>query len=184
MIPKLETERLYLRPLELGDAEQIQQIFPKWEIVRLLARQVPWPYPADGVFQYYSNVAVPGMERGEQWHWTLRRKQQPETIIGAISLIRAGENNRGFWMDLHWQRQGLMTEAVEAVTRFWFEELDMPLLRVPKAAANLGSRRISEKTGMRLVETKDSDYVCGRLATEVWEISAEEWHAQNPRADE
>jgi len=30
---------------------------------------------------------------------------------------------------------------------------------------------------MRVVEMKDSDYVGGRLPTEVWEVTAEEWRA-------
>jgi len=29
--------------------------------------------------------------------------------------------------------------------------------------------------GMRVVEVTESEYVSGRLSTEVWEITAEEW---------
>jgi hypothetical protein len=36
MVPTLETRRLWLRPLELADAEQCQVLFPHWEIVRYL----------------------------------------------------------------------------------------------------------------------------------------------------
>jgi hypothetical protein len=32
MTPTLETARLLMRPTELADAEQIQAIFPQWEI--------------------------------------------------------------------------------------------------------------------------------------------------------
>ena len=181
MIPVLETPRLWLRPLELADAEQVQQIFPKWEIVKHLANHVPWPYPPDGALLYYRDNALPAMERGEEWHWTLRIKNQPEQLIGVIALFHNGQNNRGFWLGLPWQRQGLMTEAVEAVTAFWFEELGMTTLRAPKAVANIGSCRISEKTGRRLVETKESDYVSGRLPTEAWEITAEEWRAHQQK---
>lgn len=177
MFPTLETPRLWLRPLEIADAEQVQKIFPQWEIVKHLTNQVPWPYPPDAAFQYYSTIALPAMERGNQWHWTLRPKSQSEKIIGTIALFREGATNRGFWLDLPWQNQGLMSEAVETVTRFWFEELGMPALRVTKAVANVGSSRISAKTGMRLIEMKESDYVSGRLPTEVWEITAEEWRA-------
>lgn len=53
LIPTLQTLRLTLRPLELADAEQVQALFPKWEIVRYLTAQVPWPYPADVAFQFY-----------------------------------------------------------------------------------------------------------------------------------
>ena len=40
--PTLYTERLILRPLELADAEAIQQHFPHWEVVRYLNAFVPW----------------------------------------------------------------------------------------------------------------------------------------------
>jgi RimJ/RimL family protein N-acetyltransferase len=173
----LETKRLILRPLEMADAEQVQPLFAQWEVVRLLNGRVPWPFPADGVANYYRESALPGMERGEEWHWTLREKDHPETMIGAIGLFRQEGNNRGFWLGLPWQGKGLMTEAVVAVTEFWFEELGFEVLRAPKAIENAASRRISEKLGMRAIETKESDYVSGRLPTEVWEITAEEWRA-------
>lgn len=177
MIPALETSRLVLRPLELADAAQTQQLFPHWEIVKYLATVVPWPYPADGAHTYYSQVALPAMARYEQWHWSLRLKEAPTQLIGCVSLMK-GENNRGFWMGLPWQGLGLMTEAVGAATRFWFEELSMPVLRVPKAAINLPSRRISEKQGMRVIRTEEKDYVGGRFLTEIWEMTAEEWRAR------
>ncbi len=177
----LETERLILRPLQQADAKRIQELFDHWEIVEFLNASVTWPLPHDSASRHISENALPAMERGEEWHWTLRLKAEPEQIIGRISLS-LGENNRGFWMGLPWQGQGLMTEAVVAVTDFWFDVLGAALLRVPKAVANVPSRRISEKTGMRLVEIKESDYVSGRLATEVWEITAEEWRAMRATA--
>ena len=70
-----------------------------------------------------------------------------------------------------------MTEAVVAANDFWFDVLGFPILRVPKAVANAASRRISEKTGMRVVATEERDFVCGRLPAEIWEITADEWHA-------
>jgi ribosomal-protein-alanine N-acetyltransferase len=174
MVPTLETERLILQPLELGDAERIQELFDHWEIVEFLNARVTWPLPPDSALTHIRDHALPAMDSGEEWHWTLRLRTEPELIIGRISLS-LGENNRGFWMGLPWQGRGLMTEAVVAVNDFWFDVLGLAVLRVPKATANVGSRRISEKTGMRVVETKESDYVCGRLPTEVWEITADEW---------
>jgi|SRR5579875_37169 len=177
MTPQLETPRLLLRPLELADAGQVQTLFPHWEIVRHLDKRVPWPYPADGAYEYIRQIALPAMERGEAWHWTLRLKTAPEKVIGMIS-VQCGENHRGFWLGLPWQRQGLMTEAADVVTEFWFTALQMPVMRVPKAAGNWASRRISEKQGMRLVEVVERDYVSGRLRSEIWEMTAEEWKAR------
>ncbi len=174
MVPTLQTERLFLRPLELSDAEQAQPLFAQWEIVRYLTNIVPWPYPSDGTFRYYRDMALPQMERGEAWHWTLRVKTNANQLIGSISLMKSETNNRAFWLGLPWQRRGLMTEACEVVTDFWFETLKFDVLRAPKAVDNIASRQISQRQGMRVVATQEQDYVSGRLLSEVWEITAEE----------
>lgn len=179
MTPALETPRLVLQPLAVADASQIQMLFPQWEIVRYLAAQVPWPYPPDGALRFIRDIALPAEERGEAWHWTLRLKSNPEEIIGSIDLHKKTNENRGFWLSPAWRGQGLMTEACDAVTDFWFNTLRFPVLRAPKAIANAASRRISEKQGMRLVATEDRDYVSGRFPSEIWEITAEEWQARN-----
>jgi ribosomal-protein-alanine N-acetyltransferase len=178
MTPALETSRLLLRPLELADSRQAQLLFPLWEVVRYLNHKVPWPYPPDGVHSYYRDVALPAIERGEEWHWTLRLKSSPAEMIGCITLMNRPGKNRGFWLGLAWQGQGLMSEACEVVTDYWFAVLKFPVLQVPKAIANTASRRISEKTGMRVIAVTERDYVCGRLPTELWEISAAEWKAR------
>ena len=181
MMMTLETERLLLRPLELADAAQVQPLFAHWEIVEFLNDKVPWPFPADGVLHYYREVALPGIERGDEWHWTLRLKERPDEVIGAIGLMRSRDGseatNRGFWLGMEWQGHGLMVEAVIAVNDFWFDVLGFEVLRTSKAVANGSSRRISEKTGMRVVETGENGYVSGRWPSETWEITAEEWRA-------
>jgi [ribosomal protein S5]-alanine N-acetyltransferase len=175
MVPALEISRLVLRPLELTDAEQTQVLFPHWEIVRYIRNAVPWPYPPDGAYKFYRDVTLPAVARGDEWAWTLRLKSNPDQLIGAISLFRSETDNRGFWLGLPWHRQGLMTEACDAVTDYWFEVLKFPVLRVPKAIANAGSRRISEKQGMRVIAREDRDFVSGRWPSEIWEITADEW---------
>jgi ribosomal-protein-alanine N-acetyltransferase len=178
--PPLETRRLLLEPLRLEDAEQVQPLFGRWEIVKYLADVVPWPFPADGAFAFYRDVALPAVERGDAWHWTLRLKEEPGRIIGSIGVLK-GETNRGFWLGSAWQGRGLMGEAADRVTDFWFEELGFPVMRIQKAIANATSRRISEKQGMRVVAVEERGYVCGRLPAEIWEITAEEWKAR-PRS--
>ena len=178
MIPTLRTARLILRPLELADAEQVQLLFPKWEIVRYLTAHVPWPYPPDGAYQFYRDVALPAMARGDAWHWMLTFNSAPSQVIGSIGLMKNEGENRGFWLGLPWQGMGLMSEACDVVTDYWFNTLKFPVLRVPKAVANVASCRISEKEGMRIVAVEERDYVCGRLLAEVWEITAEEWRAR------
>jgi RimJ/RimL family protein N-acetyltransferase len=179
MTPPLETPRLFLRPLELADAPQIQRIFPQWEIVRhLSAANVPWPYPPDGALVFVRDIALPAVALGKAWIWTLRLKSDPARLIGVIDLRKNDSDNRGFWLDPAFQRQGLMTEAANAATDFWFEVLQLARLRTSKAVDNIASRRVSEKQGMRMVETTERDSVSGRLVSDTWEITAEEWRAR------
>ena len=70
-----------------------------------------------------------------------------------------------------------MTEACIAVNDFWFDTLGKPVMRIPKAVDNVRSRRISERMGMRVITTREQDFVCGRRLTEVWEITRDEWQA-------
>jgi ribosomal-protein-alanine N-acetyltransferase len=175
MIPALEILRLH--PLELAEAARVQILFPHWEIVRYLTSKVPWPYPPDGAYTFYRDV-LPAIQRGEEWHWSLRLKAQPAQVIGTINLRTRENENRGFWLGLPWQGQGLMSEACEVVTDCWFDTLKFPVLRAPKAVVNSASRRISEKQGMRIVATEERDYVSGRLLSEIWKICAEEWRAR------
>ncbi len=175
----LTTPRLVLPPLRLADAEAIQALFPRWEIVRYLNGAVPWPYPPDGALSYLRDTVLPAVAAGREWHWSIRRAAEPERLIGVIGLLERPNDNRGFWLDPAWQGRGLMSEACDAVTEFWFDTLDRPVLRVVKAAANARSRRVSERQGMRLIATLDWDYVAGRLPSEVWEITRDEWRARH-----
>ena len=121
------------------------------------------------------------MERGDEWHWMLRLKTHPEGVIGSIGLMKDEHKNRGFWLSLPWHGQGLMSEACDVVTDYWFEVLKFPVLRAPKAVANTASRRISEKQGMRVVDRVEREFVCGRLPAEIWEITADEWRARRAK---
>src|ERR1700729_737623 len=178
--PTLETPRLILLPLQLSGAEQVQPLFARWEIVKQLNARVPWPFPEDGVLAFYRDAALPAIERGDEWHWMLCLKDDPtERIVGSICLVRGKKDNRGFWIAEEWQGHGLMTEAAAAVTRFWFEELKQSILCVKKAKDNAASRAISVREGMRCLGETEDDYVCGRLPTEIWELTAEEWRRRN-----
>jgi RimJ/RimL family protein N-acetyltransferase len=178
MVPELRTERLLLRPLSIADEAQLQRVFPQWDVVRWLDAKVPWPYPDDGARYFLEQVALPQMAAGKSWHWSIRRQDAPEDLIGEITLQDVPDHHRGFWIDPAWHRQGFASEAADAVTLFWFEVLERPLLRVPKAAGNEASRRISLRQGMRVIDRFVGQLVSGPCEFELWELTREDWLAQ------
>ena len=176
--PTLKTSRLLLEPLCIGDAQAIQERFPHWEVVRYLNACVPWPYPDNGALSYLQDHALPAMALGKEWHWTIRLITEPEDVIGCISLMDQDNNNRGFWLSPPWQGQGLMGEACEVVDRYWFQTLQRDCMRVPKAAPNEASRRVSQRGGMTLISRSQAEFVSGSFTNEIWEINREQWLAQ------
>lgn len=84
------------------------------------------------------------MEKGIAWFWSIRRREAPDRLMGIICLYDVEDNNRGFWLAPEFQGKGFMREASIAATDYWFNTLNKPVLRAPKAAANSRSRRISD----------------------------------------
>jgi len=178
--PVLATERLLLRPIELADAPGIQAVFPQWEVVAFLGTAVPWPYPADGAESFVRDVVLPGVAAGRMWVWSIRLRDEPDRLIGVINLRLSDDKNRGFWLDPDYHRRGLMREAADAVTGFWFDTLGQPVMRIPKAITNTASRAISVREGARVVWRGPKDYVSGTHESELWELTADEWRARRP----
>ncbi|MBC8950169.1 GNAT family N-acetyltransferase [Xenorhabdus sp. TS4] len=172
----LETKRLLLKKLAYDDAIQIQQKFPHWHVVKYLdSSAVPWPYPDDGAEYFVKNVAFPAIQSGKGWLWSIRVKKHPDELIGMIGLHDRQDNNRGFWLSLEHQGQGLMREACEKVTDYWFHVLGKSVLRTQKASINYGSKKISIAQGERLIKVEEKEYVSGKYDCEFWEITREEW---------
>ncbi|MBI6547903.1 GNAT family N-acetyltransferase [Xenorhabdus lircayensis] len=180
----LETKRLLLKKLAYDDATQIQQKFPHWDIVKYLDnRAVPWPYPDDGAEYFINKVALPTIQAGKAWLWSIRAKIHPDELIGVIGLYDKQDNNRGFWLSLEHQGQGLMREACEKVTNYWFHTLEQPILRTQKASINQRSKRISLAQGARLLRVEEKEYVSGKYDCEFWEITRDEWDNRNAILD-
>ncbi len=173
--PTLSTPRLVLRPLQTHDAPTIQQDFPRWEIVQYLGSAIPWPYPEDGAQTFVDGVLANEAESTDVY-WAIALKDSPDNLIGLISLHPKSEvSNRGFWLcPEHW-RQGLMSEATEAVTDFWFETFEDRAMVVDNAAANAASRRVKERIGAEFLGTHEFTFVSGLQPAEKWRITRAIW---------
>jgi [ribosomal protein S5]-alanine N-acetyltransferase len=173
--PVLETPRLVLRPLVPADAPVIQRRFPRWEIVRYLNPNVPWPYPEDGAIRFIE-ICQGEMARGEKHHWSIRLKDGPDEPIGGIDLWPddgQSRDMRGFWLDPEFQGRGLMTEAADRVTDYAFRDLDWPHLWVSNDELNRPSARVKERQGARLVGFEPCRSVSGEGRRMVWLIERE-----------
>lgn len=175
-LPEFQTKRLILRAVQESDAESWQKYFDDYEVIRNLSAFVPWPYPKDGVITFLKNQILPqqGINR---WVWGIFLKENPDELIGCVDLWREGKpENRGFWLGKKFWRQGIMTEAVEPIMDYAFNELDFSVLVFANAVGNIRSRRIKEKTGAKLLRVEPAKFVDPAFTKhEVWELRKENW---------
>jgi len=173
--PVLETARLILRPVTLYDVPAIQKHFNHWDIIKYIANS-PWPYPSDGALTHIRDTVLPLMEEEKMHAWAITLKGQDGKFVGLISFHFEGDDNRGFWLALEFHRQGLMTEAVTIVNDFIFDVLGVERFKVRNMKSNIGSHKIKEKTGGRVVAETVERFANGRVESmEIWEITKQSW---------
>jgi [ribosomal protein S5]-alanine N-acetyltransferase len=175
-LPRFETKRLVLREVTLEDIPAYKKHFVDYEVIRYLSAHVPWPYPEDGIETFLKEKVFPVQGQGK-WLWGLYLKTHPQELIGVVELWRPGRpENRGFWLGRQFWGQGLMTEAVAPVMNYAFEELGFETLTFANAHGNMGSRRVKEKTGARLIGLEPASFVDPRFTEhEIWELTKEAW---------
>jgi RimJ/RimL family protein N-acetyltransferase len=178
--PVLRTPRLTLRPIRAADAPAVQRRFPQWEVVRYLRPHVPWPFPPDGAAVNLVETQA-AVARGEKCCWAITLAEDEAELIGRIDL-RADDgvsrDQRGFWLDPEFWGRGLMTEAAERVTEYAFLDLGWPHLWLNNAEENLGSHRVKEKQGARIIDRTACRYVAGEGFKITWLLTREAWLAR------
>lgn len=179
MTPKLETSRLWLRPLTVDDAPAVQRYFANPNIIGRLSKRVPWPYPDDGALTFLRDVVIPAMERNQAYGWGIVLKDGPGDVIGIIEQ-RLGEfeqGSRGFWLAEPFWRQGYMTEAVIRTQDYLLLEAGVERMVLLNSEDNVASRRVKEKTGAVRIGTAMLEHHHGSDVCDKWELTREQWLA-------
>ena len=176
IIPTFYTSRLILRQVTENDFISYEKNFVDYNVIRFLTAAVPWPYPQDGVKEYLRTQILPNLGK-DKWHWVITLKENPEEVIGVIDLYRkANPANRGFWLGHKYWGNGYMTEAVEPVMDYAFEELGFEKLTFANAVENTRSGRIKEKTGARLIKKEPAKFVDPAFTEHyIYELSKNDW---------
>lgn len=175
--PILETRRLILRPITLDDAPAIQKHFAHWEIIKFT--QAPWPYPENGAEENMRDMTLPALKEGRQISWalTMPHSENANELIGRIDYrFQDGFTDRGFWIALHLQGQGLMKEAVIATQDYMFLECGLEQLTVKNSKSNAASHKLKEHLGGIYIGEEGN---CCHMdePAEVWEVTKENWLA-------
>lgn len=173
----IETERLVLRPFELGDVDDVFEYAQDPEWSRYL-RVLPRPYERQHAEQFIARQVLSDRSTHPTWAMTLAG-----TVIGGINLRFHFEHRSaelGYSVARkHW-RKGFCTEGARAVVDAAFTTHE-DLIRVHARADddNVGSQRVMEKIGMvKEGVLRSSRVERGEAFDEAWySILRREWSA-------
>ena len=148
-LPVLETERLVLRPLQASDLDDLFEYTQDEET----ARYVTWNanQTIDQAEQFLTYV-LSNYKQGKQAPWAIEWKETGK-MIGTIDFIHLllDDNKQaelGYALSRQFWGKGIVTEAVECVMAFGFEELKLERIQARCMEGNIGSARVMEKVGM------------------------------------
>ena len=148
----LSGEDIYLRPLRFRDRTH-------WNRVRAENRQWLSPWEAtvppidshNALPTFYEMVRTLNAEArcGRSFSFAVWHQRN---LIGQISLggviygaLRGG--HIGYWIDKNYANKGFTTAAVEILTQYAFESLELHRVEINLRPENAASRRVAEKAG-------------------------------------
>ncbi|MFA3917498.1 GNAT family N-acetyltransferase [Ruegeria hyattellae] len=152
--PKLETERLSLRP-------PIHSDFREWAALRQSSRDFLIPWEPSWAPDHLSRKAFTN-----RVYWAQRSvasgaamplflfRRSDDRLIGAITLdnIRRGPaqaGTLGYWTGETHARQGYMREAIGAIVHYAFARLDLSRIEAACLPENAASRGLLERSGFK-----------------------------------
>ena len=180
----LETQRLLLRPFEESDLHD----FYHYAKDRDVGPNAGWP-PHETQAQT-KEVILRFM--AEDNVYALEEKSS-HRVIGSLGIHRDSRRDRsdtirmiGYALGKDWWGKGYMTEAVERVLQFLFEEKEMEMVTVYHFAFNQRSQRVIEKCGFHRegILRQASRLYDGRILDDVCYSMTREEYVQNAMRQE
>ncbi len=147
-MPRLESERLLLRPPEPGDAAKITKWLRDFEVAKNLAN-VPHPFTLKDAEAMIATAAE-RQAKGEAYHFAVVHKTTG-ILIGCCSLsLGDGAYKLHYWLGRVFWNQGYGTEAAKRIVEFALRDLKAEKIRASWYDDNSGSAHVLEKLGFKL----------------------------------
>lgn len=147
-IPALETPRLLLRRIAVGDAADMFDYARREEVTRYLM----WnPHTDIRMTTDYLRYLQQRSRIGDFYDWAVVERQSGR-MIGTCGFSRFDFNHDvgeiGYVINPDFQGKGYATEAVERVIAFGFAQLPLHRIEAVFIEGNERSRRVMENVGM------------------------------------
>ena len=154
----LRTERMMLRRYRPEDAEPL---YRRLGTDPSMYKYSGWnPYATPEMAQETVHRFIESYADEHAYSWVM---DVDDVVVGTIGAYDY-ENDRievGFSVKRGWQGRGFATEALRKVLEYLTENESIPCVTAWCAAENIGSRRVLEKAGMRLISMEPDGLTVG-----------------------
>lgn len=148
--PLLQSSRLILRKISVEDKDQIFRIRQDQDINRYIDRP---PLESEKEALAFINKIDGGLEHETWMYWGIGLKESSE-LVGTICLWNFSPDKStaelGYELLPEYQKQGLMSEALEAVIEYAFINLHLQDLKAYSHRENSRSIRLLERFGFTI----------------------------------
>jgi len=146
--PVLETPRLLLREHNYIDAEILFTMRTDENIMRYIDRQRPKDIQD---IRNFISAFTEDCRAGKSIAWVIALKEQPDFMIGSIGYWRSDLANHraevGYMLQPDFWRRGIISEALEHVIDFGFEQINLHTIQANINPGNEASRQMLLKHG-------------------------------------
>lgn len=172
----IETERLLLRQLQLGDVyEYYERLFGDGDVSRYMLFE-----PHQTILESLESVQrkLKRYEEENFYCWGVELKEEAG-LMGLVELLRFDEQTNTcsfvYMLGCDYWNQGYGTEMLKAVFQFAFDELEVERIVADHMTENAASGRVMEKAGMKHIGTETGKYekLGTRYNAELYEIRNE-----------
>lgn len=145
----IETQRLIFKQITHQDLDALLEIYQSPKNMKLVPNaKLDWT--KEGLWKKYERLNQ-NYKNGFGIYTILRKEDR--SVIGEAGLYYSFNDEKhlelGYILDHHYWNKAYGTEICKALIHYAFEELKVEKLTARMIKDNIGSKRVSEKCGMR-----------------------------------
>ncbi|WP_214483164.1 GNAT family protein [Bacillus sp. SM2101] len=162
MILKTVDERVYLKLIEMKDAEKIFKLTHNSR--NYLRKWLPWVDTTTGIEDTKAFIRACISKYDEDKHMIMMVILYKDDVVGVAGYNQIDWLNKtayiGYWLAEECQGFGIMTKVVKALTNYAFTEAELKKVAIRPAENNEKSRAIPERLGfIEECRVSDADWI-------------------------
>ncbi|MDD2821883.1 MAG: GNAT family N-acetyltransferase [Flavobacterium sp.] len=166
--PNLETERLFLRRVDVKDVNEIIALRSNPETMKYIPR--PLVKTIEDALEHIAMMDAK-IENNEGINWAITQKDNPK-LIGVIGHYRIKpEHYRaeiGYMLLPEFSGKGIISEAVKEVVKYGFKGMQLHSIEAVIDPENNASAKVLEKNGfVKEAHLKENEFFEGRFLDSV-----------------